>query len=84
MTLKDLFWFGEIDLVLDRLHGQLRGAHARVAITDFKRFVQNNRDGIGYADLHEQGVHIGSAPIEKAADLIINRRCELRGMTCYR
>jgi hypothetical protein len=87
MTLKDLFWFGEIDLALerlDRLRGQLYGAKARDDITDFKRFVQNNRDGIGYADLHEQGIHVGSGPIEKAADLIINRRCELRGMTWYR
>lgn len=87
MTLKDLFWHGEIDLALarlDRLRGQLYGAKARDAITDFKRFVQNNRDGIGYADLYDQGFHIGSGPIEKAADLIINRRCELRGMSWYR
>jgi len=87
MTLKDLFWFGEVDLALDRLdrlRGQLCGAKARDDITDFKRFVHNNRDGIGYADLYEQGIHIGSGPIEKAADLIINRRCELRGMTWYR
>ena len=87
MTLKDLFWFGEVDLALqrlERLRGQLRGAQARDAITDFKRFVLNNRDGIGYADLYEQGFHVGSGPIEKAADLIINRRCELRGMSWHR
>lgn len=87
MTLKDLLWFGEIDLALerlDRLRGQLREAQARDAITDFKRYVQNNRDGIGYADLYAQGIHVGSGPIEKAADLIINRRCELRGMAWYR
>jgi hypothetical protein len=87
LTLKDLFWFGELDLALerlDRLRGQLRGAPARDAITDFKRYVLNNRDGIGYADLSEQGIHVGSGPVEKAADLIINRRCELRGMSWYR
>jgi hypothetical protein len=87
MTLKDLLWFGEIDLAferLDRLRGQLHSASARDAITDFKRFVRNNRDGIGYADLYERGIHVGSGPIEKAADLVINRRCELRGMTWYR
>lgn len=87
MTLKDLFWFGEVDLALERLErlrGRLRGGQARDAITDFKRYVLNNRDGMGYADLYEQGIHIGSGPIEKAADLVINRRCELRGMTWYR
>ena len=70
MTLKDLFWHGEVDLALerlDRLRGQLYAAKARDDITDFKRFVQNNRDGIGYADLYEQGIHIGAGPIEKAA-----------------
>jgi len=87
MTLKDLLWFGEIDLALERLNrlrGQLRSAAARDAITDFKRYVLNNQDGIGYVDLYEQGIHIGSGPIEKAADLVINRRCELRGMTWCR
>jgi hypothetical protein len=87
MTLKDLFWFGELELALerlDRLRGQLRGGQARDAITNFKCYVLNNRDGIGYADLYEQGIHVGSGPIEKAADLIINRRCELRGMAWYR
>jgi hypothetical protein len=87
MTLKDLLWFGELDLALvrlDRLRGRLAGRLARDAITAFKRYVLNNQDGIGYADLYEQGLHVGSGPIEKAADLIINRRCELRGMTWYR
>jgi len=86
MTLRDLLWFGEVDLALERLsrlRGQLAGAQARDALTDFKRYVQNNRDGIGYADLYERGIHIGSGPVEKAADLIINRRCELRGMAWY-
>jgi hypothetical protein len=87
MTLKDLFWFGEVDPALDRLNrlrGQLCSAAARDAITAFKRYVLNNRDGIGYVDLYQQGIHVGSGPIEKAADLVINRRCELRGMTWYR
>jgi hypothetical protein len=87
VTLKDLLWFGEVDLVLerlDRLRGMLAGAHARDAITRLKGYIQNNRDGIGYIDLFEQAIHIGSGPIEKAADLIINRRCELRGMSWYR
>jgi hypothetical protein len=87
MTLKDLLWFGEVDLALqrlDRLRGQLRTGQARDAITDFKRYLITNRNGIGYADLYEQGIHVGSGPIEKAADLIINRRCELRGMAWYR
>jgi hypothetical protein len=87
MTLKDLLWFGEVDWVIERLdslRGKLAGGLARDAITDFKRYVLNNRDGIGYADLHEQGIHVGSGPIEKAGDLIINRRCELRGMTWHR
>jgi hypothetical protein len=87
MTLKDLLWFGEVDWVierLDRLRGKLAGGQARDAITDFKRYVLNNRDGIGYVDLHEQGIHVGSGPIEKAGDLIVNRRCELRGMAWYR
>lgn len=86
MTLRDLLWHGEIDFVLDRLErlrGMLAGAKARDALTDLKRYIQNNRDGIGYADLYDQGIHVGSGPIEKAADLIINRRCELRGMTWY-
>jgi hypothetical protein len=87
MTLKDLLWFGEVDPALDRLNrlrGQLCSAAARDAITAFKRYVLNNRDGIGYVDLYQQGIHVGSGPIEKAADLIINRRCELRGMAWYR
>jgi hypothetical protein len=86
ITLRDLLWYGAIDLALerlDRLRGQLVGAQARDAILDFKRYVHNNRDGIGYADLYEQGIHVGSGPVEKAADLIINRRCELRGMAWY-
>jgi hypothetical protein len=92
MTFKDLLWFGEIDLVIERLtrlRGRLRLAKSRDAITDFKAFILNNQDGIfhdglSYADLYEQGFHVGSGPIEKAADLIVNRRCELRGMTWYR
>lgn len=51
MTLKDLFWHGEIDLALerlDRLRGQLYGARARDDITDFKRFVQNGGRYSGY------------------------------------
>jgi hypothetical protein len=87
MTLRDLLWFGEVDhalAYLGRLRGQLAGGQARDAISDFKRYVQNNRDGIGYADLYDQGIHVGSGPIEKAADVIINRRCELRGMSWYR
>lgn len=87
MTLKDLLWFGEVDLALDRLdrlRGQVRAGQARDALTEFKAYLQSNRDGIGYADLYEQGIHIGSGPVEKAGDLVINRRCELRGMTWYR
>jgi hypothetical protein len=87
MTLRDLLWFGEVDLALerlDKLRGQLASAQARDALTDFKRYVQNNRDGIGYANLYDQGIHVGSGPVEKAADLVINRRCELRGMAWYR
>jgi hypothetical protein len=87
MTLRDLLWFGEVDLALerlDRLRGRLAGGDARDALLSFKRYVRNNRDGIGYADLHEQGIHVGSGPVEKAADLVINRRCELRGMSWYR
>lgn len=86
-TLKDLFWSGEIDPALahlDHLRGQLAQAKSRDAITSFKHYVSNNRDGIGYASLFEHGFHIGSGPIEKAADLIINRRCELRGMSWNR
>jgi hypothetical protein len=86
MTLRDLLWFGEIDLALkrlDRLRSHLRSRQARDALSDFKRYVHNNRDGIGYAELYDQGIHVGSGPIEKAADLIINRRCELRGMAWY-
>ena len=87
MTHKDLLWYGEIDLAQERfsrLRGQLTGGQARDGISNLKRYIHNNRDGIGYADLYEQGIHVGSGPIEKAADLIINRRCELRGMTWYR
>ena len=87
MTLRDLLWFGEVDLALehlDRLRGKLAGGDARDALLVLKRYIHNNRDGIGYADLYEQGIHVGSGPIEKAADLIINRRCELRGMNWYR
>lgn len=86
MTLKDLLWFGEVDLVaerLDRLRGRLAGGQARDAITEFKGYILHNRDGISYAGLHEQGIHVGSGSIEKAADLLINRRCELRGMSWY-
>lgn len=84
---RDLLWFGEVDLVierLDRLRGRLVGPQARDALTSLTGYLQNNRDGIGYADLYEHGIHIGSGPIEKAADLIINRRCELRGMAWHR
>lgn len=87
MTFKDLLWYGEIDFALERLsrlRGRLANGQARDAITQLKGYILNNRDGIGYADLYEQGVHVGSGPIEKAADLIINRRCELRGMSWYR
>lgn len=87
MTLKDLLWFGEVDLALqrlDRLRGKLAGADVRDAFLTLKGYILNNREGIRYADLHEQGLHVGSGPIEKAADLIINRRCELRGMSWYR
>lgn len=87
MTLKDLLWFGEIDLLLerlDRLRGRLQGAQARDALLAFKHFVRTNQNGIGYIDLYEQGIHVGSGPVEKAADLIINRRCELRGMSWLR
>lgn len=87
MTFKDLLWHGEIELVLERLsklRGHLAGGQARDALTDLKGYILNNHDGIGYADLYDQGIHVGSGPIEKAADLIINRRCELRGMTWYR
>ena len=44
----------------------------------------DNRSLIAYVDLFEAGIQVGSGPIEKAANLIINRRCELRGMTWYR
>jgi len=87
MTLRDLLWWGEVDWALERLarwRGRLAGAEARDALSDLMRYIRTNRDGIGYADLEEQGLHVGSGPIEKAADLIINRRCELRGMTWYR
>jgi hypothetical protein len=87
MTLKDLLWFGEVDLALERLsrlRGRLAGAQARDAITNLKRYIRNNRYGIGYAHLYEQGIHVASGPIEKAGDLVINRRCELRGMAWYR
>jgi hypothetical protein len=86
LTLRDLLWFGEVDLALDRLsklRGKLKGGSPRDAITGLMRFIRNQRDGIHYADLDAQGLHVGSGPIEKAADLIINRRCELRGMTWY-
>jgi hypothetical protein len=86
MALRDLLWFGEVDLALHRLgklRGHLQGGKARDAITDLMRFIRNHRDGIGYADLAAQGIHVGSGPIEKAADLLINRRCELRGMAWY-
>lgn len=87
MTLRDLLWFGEVDLALERLarlRGRLATADARDAILRFKGYVLNNRPGIHYADLCDQGLYVGSGPIEKAADLIIDRRCELRGMSWYR
>jgi hypothetical protein len=87
MTLKDLLWFGEVDLALerlDRLRGRLASASGRDALLTFKGYVRNNRHGIHYADLYEQGLYVGSGPVEKAADLIIDRRCELRGMSWYR
>ncbi|GAB4444414.1 MAG: hypothetical protein Kow00120_14080 [Anaerolineae bacterium] len=87
MTLRDLLWFGEVALALnrlDRLRGQLAHADARDAITDLMRYLRTNQDGIRYAELDARGIHVGSGPVEKAGDLIINRRCELRGMTWYR
>jgi hypothetical protein len=87
MTLRDLLWFGETDLALerlDRLRGWLAGAQARDALLSLKRYVRNNRHGIHYADLYDQGLHVGSGPVEKTADLIIDRRRELRGMSWYR
>ncbi len=87
ITLRDLLWYGDVDWALDRLarwRGRLKGAEAREALTDLMRYIRTNRDGMCYADLYEQGLHVGSGPIEKAADLVINRRCELRGMTWYR
>jgi hypothetical protein len=87
MTLSDFLWCGEVDLMLDRLDRlrfQLRNREAREALASFKRYLLNNREGlVCYADFDEQGLHVGSGPVEKAADLIINRRCELRGMTWY-
>lgn len=86
MTRKDVLWYGEVDLALerlDRLRGRLASAPARDALTRLKGYIHNNRDGIGYFDLFEQGIHVGSGPVQKAADLIIHRRCELRGMTWY-
>lgn len=87
MTLRDFLWVGDVEAVLqrlDQLHFRVRSTEAREALTSFKRFLRNNRDGVVcYADLFEQGIHVGSGPIEKTADLIINRRCELRGMTWY-
>lgn len=87
LTLRDLLWFGEVDWALERLirwRGRLKSAEARDALTDLMRYIRTNRDGMRYADLYDQGLHVGSGPIEKAADLIINRRCELRGMTWHR
>lgn len=87
MTLRDLLWYGAVDWALERLvrwRSRLQGAAARDALTDLMRYIRTNRAGMCYADLHEQGIHVGSGPIEKTADLIINRRCELRGMTWYR
>lgn len=87
LTLRDLLWSGAVDWALERLarwRGRLKGAEARDALTNLMRYIRTNRDGMGYADLFEQGLHVGSGPIEKAADLVINRRCELRGMTWYR
>lgn len=87
MTLRDLFWFGKVELALDRLDRQ-RGhpAHpnARDAITDLMRYVRTDQGGIRCAELCAQGFHVGSGLVEKAADLTSNRHCELRGMTWYR
>jgi hypothetical protein len=77
MTLKDSLRFGEVDLALerlDRLRRMLAGGQACDAIVSPKSYIQNNRDGIGYINLFEQGSHVGCGSIEKAGDLIISRR----------
>jgi hypothetical protein len=87
ITLKDLLWFGEVQWAveyLEKLRGRLSRPESRDAITAFKRYLLDNQSTMPYVDLFEAGIHVGSGPIEKAADLIINRRCELRGMTWYR
>jgi hypothetical protein len=70
-----------VDLALDRLarlRFRLRTRDAQETLAAFKRYLLTDRAGlVCSADLAEQGIHCGFGPVEKAADLIINRRCEL-------
>ena len=80
-------WRGEVEEVLGRLkeiRDGLEKEEGREKLEELRKYIQNNEEGIGYAQLEEEGIVIGSGGIEKGVDLLVCRRQKRRGMSWTR
>jgi len=80
-------WRREVEEVLGRLkeiRDGLEKEEGREKLEELRKYIQNNEEGIGYAQLEEEGIVIGSGGIEKGVDLLVCRRQKRRGMSWTR
>ena len=76
-------WRGKVDEALEHLVG-LRSQEGEELVTALEkaiRYVQGQRDWIGdYQEWQDEGYPIGSGLVERAVELVINRRLKRQGM----
>ena len=82
-TIPEHLWHGRVDDTVAALRG-LRpadGAESVAALEEGLTYVHNQRDWLGdYAAWRAAGYPVGSGLVERAVDLVINRRMKHQGM----
>lgn len=87
VSLKDALWHGRVDRALwalPILRRRLSSKEELEVLDQLMDYISDNREGINYQSLSQEGIDVGTGPVEKAIDLTICRRQKLRGMSWYR
>jgi hypothetical protein len=81
--LKDALWNGKVGAALAAIQGErtrVRAPTKRAALDDLERYLENNRERIGYPAYRAEGLPIGSGEVEAQCKILVGARCKLAGM----
>jgi len=79
--LEEQLWHGEVDAALEALRGlRPREGEPVVLLEEAISYVRGQRSWLGnYQEWREAGYPVGSGMVERAVELVINRRLKRRG-----